>query len=402
MTTAELYTANLLSNYAPPVLTLVRGAGARVWDDTGRGYLDFCSGIATNALGHAHPRWVAAVQQQAATLAHTSNLFRNEPQARLAAKLAEKIAPAAGAGAGRLFFCNSGTEANEALLKLSRLHGKHKSGGKEGEAFKVVVAAKAFHGRTFGAMSATPQEKIQKGFRPLLDGFAVGTLNDLESFARLVDDSTAAVLVEALQGEGGLAAATPDFLRGLRALCDKHGALLLFDEIQCGIGRTGKLFAFEHAGVRPDAFTMAKGLGGGFPIGALWVAEAHAGLFTPGSHGATFGGNPLACAAALAVQEVIDSEGLLEKINVQSAVWRRELAAVVARHPVKAREVRGVGYLTGVAFHAETPLLVAALREAGLLVVPAGDNVLRLLPPLTATPEELAESVAILDQVLGK
>jgi acetylornithine aminotransferase/acetylornithine/N-succinyldiaminopimelate aminotransferase len=398
--TSELYALHLLSNYAPPAITLVRGEGARVFDDTGKSYLDFCSGIATNALGHAHPRWVAAVQAQAATLAHASNLFRNEPQARLAAKLVQKAAPAA--GPGRAFFCNSGTEANEALLKLSRLHGLRKSAGIEGAAYKVAVAANAFHGRTFGAMSATPQEKIQKGFRPLLDGVVVGELNNLESFARIVDASTAAVLVEAIQGEGGLTPATPDFLHGLRALCDKHNALLLFDEIQCGTGRTGKLFGFEHSGVRPDAFSLAKGLGGGFPIGAIWVADRHAALFQPGSHGTTFGGNPLACAAALAVLDTIEADNLLDRINTQSAAWRHELRAVVTKHRSKANEVRGIGYLTGIALNnIEAPAAVAALRDAGLLVVPAGGNVIRLLPPLNATMDELSESAAILDETFA-
>ncbi|MDR3228351.1 MAG: acetylornithine/succinylornithine family transaminase [Puniceicoccales bacterium] len=398
--TTDAYARFLLGNYAPPALTLVRGEGSYVFDNTGRRYLDFCSGIAVNALGHAHPRWLAAVNAQAATLAHSSNLFRNEKQAELARTLAELV-EAGGSGAGRLLFCNSGAEANEALLKLARLHGKKKAGA-EGVAYKVLVAENAFHGRTFGAMSATPQEKIQKGFRPMLDGFEAAPLNDLAAFERRIGADTAAVLVEAIQGESGLSVATPEFLRGLRALCDKHDALLLFDEVQSGIGRTGKFLAFQHSGVRADAFSLAKGLGGGFPIGAIWVAQEHAGLFTPGSHGTTFGGNPLACAAALAVLGVVRDESLLEKIAVRSAVWRAELGAVVARFPAQARAVRGVGYLSGVEFCAETPPFAAALREAGLLVVPAGGNVLRFLPPLTVSEPELAESVAILAHALGQ
>ncbi|MDR2862773.1 MAG: acetylornithine/succinylornithine family transaminase [Puniceicoccales bacterium] len=397
MSTTQHYATYVLANYAPAPLTLVRGNGTYVWDDAGRRYLDFCTGIATNALGHAHPHWVAAVQAQAATLAHASNLFRNERQGELARTLVENT----GEGPARMFFCNSGTEANEALLKLARLHGKHKSGGREGVAHKVVVAGKAFHGRTFGSMSATPQEKIQKGFRPLLDSFAVGELNDLASFEKLVGGDTAAVLIEAIQGEGGLAVASPEFLHGLRALCDRHDALLLFDEVQCGNGRTGKFLAFQHSGVTPDAFSLAKGLAGGFPMGAVWIAEKHAALFTPGSHGATFGGNPLACAAALAVQEVISSENLIEKVTARSAVWRADLARVAGRYPALVREVRGVGYLSGLAFTREVPPVVAALREAGLLTVPAGDNVIRLLPPLTVTVDELAQSVAILESVLA-
>ena len=395
MNTADRYAAYLLSNYGTPALTLVEGSGARVRDDAGKSYLDFCSGIAVNALGHAHPVWVKRVQEQAAKLAHVSNLYRNEPQSLLAEKIVGK------AGPGRLLFCNSGTEANEALLKLARLHGKRRNNGVEGVITKVVVAANAFHGRTYGAMSATPQEKIQGGFRPMLEGIAVGTMNDLASFEALVDERTAAVLVEPLQGEGGLTVAQTEFLHGLRALCDRRGALLMFDEIQAGMGRTGKWFGHQLSGVRADAFSMAKGLGGGFPIGGIWVARGSDDLFTPGSHGTTFGGNPLACAAALAVIEVIESEGLLEKIAARAPAWRAELAAAAAARPDIVKEVRGAGYMTGLALTDAPAAFVAALREAGMLVAPAGDNVVRLLPPLNVTEAELAESVAIVGRVLS-
>ena len=259
-------TTHLLATYPPQPLTLVRGQGTRVWDNTGRPYLDFCTGIATNALGHAHPHWVDTLHRQAATLAHTSNLYHNEPQERLAQHLNTRT----NAGPGKLFFCNSGTEANEALIKLARLHGRHKAGGQEGRAHKIIVAAKAFHGRTCGAMSATPQEKIQNGYRPLLDGFVTATLNDLDSFARHMDEHTAAVLLEVIQGEGGLTAATPDFLHALRTLCTQRNILLLLDEVQTGAGRTGKYLAYQHHHpLPPDAYSLAKGLAGGFPIGAI-------------------------------------------------------------------------------------------------------------------------------------
>ncbi|MDR1497994.1 MAG: aspartate aminotransferase family protein [Puniceicoccales bacterium] len=398
METVERYEKHLLGNYAPAPITLVRGEGTRVWDDTGRRYLDFCSGLATNSLGHAHPHWVAAVSAQAATLAHVSNLFRNKKQALLAQKLSTRTDSTA--GLGKFFFCNSGTEANEALLKLARLHGRHKSGGIEGASRKIVVACNAFHGRTFGAMSVTPQEKIQKGFRPLLDEIVTAPLNNTEKFEALIDDDTAAVLVEPLQGEGGLATASAEFLHALRALCDKHGALLLFDEIQTGVARTGKFFAFEHAAVSPDAFSLAKGLAGGFPIGAVWIAEKHASLFAPGSHGTTFGGNPLACAAAIAVQEVIDEEHLLEKIPLRSKSWHASLNALAARYPNQVREVRGIGYLTGLALRTTASPFVSALRENNLLTAAAGDNVVRLLPPLTVSPDELDESIRILEFTL--
>ncbi len=394
MNTADRYAAYLLTNYGVPALTLVEGRGARVTDDTGKSYLDFCTGIAVNALGHSHPVWVKSVQEQAAKLAHVSNLFRNEPQALLAEKVVEK------AGPGRVLFCNSGAEANEALIKLARLHGRRRNHGVEGVITRVVVAENAFHGRTYGAMSATPQEKIRGGFRPMLDGFVTGNLNDLESFEVMVDDRTAAVLVEPLQGEGGLAVAQEKFLQGLRALCDRRGALLMFDEIQAGIGRTGEWFGHRHAGVKADAFSMAKGLGGGFPIGGIWVAKGHDDLFTPGSHGTTFGGNPLACTAALAVIEVIESENLLNRIALQTPVWHAALRATVAARPDIIKEVRGLGYMTGLALTDAPGPVVAALREAGLLVAPAGDNVIRLLPPLTATADELAESAAIVAKVV--
>ncbi|MDE3084560.1 MAG: acetylornithine/succinylornithine family transaminase, partial [Verrucomicrobiota bacterium] len=312
---AELYDAFVLKNYARPALTLVRGNGAQVWDDQGNCYLDFTSGIAVNALGHCHPHWIAAVQRQAGELIHVSNLFRNPNQAELARRLVQR------AGPGRIFFCNSGAEANETLLKLARLHGVKKAGGQEGKCSKIICAKNAFHGRTFGGMSATPQEKIQKGFRPLVPGFAFGELNNLKSFADLIDEQTTAIFVETIQGESGINSCTTEFLAGLRSLCDKHNLLLLIDEVQCGMGRTGKFFAFEHAGVMPDAIGMAKGLGGGFPIGAMWVRENAAELFQPGSHGTTFGGTPLACAAALAVLDVIEKEKLLENVTHLSPPW---------------------------------------------------------------------------------
>jgi len=393
--TADLYDAHVLKNYARAPLTLVRGCGAQVWDDAGNAYLDFTSGIAVSALGHCHPHWVGAVQRQAAELIHVSNLFRNPQQGELARRLVKY------AGPGRLFFCNSGAEANEALIKLARLHGVEKAGGEEGKCFKIICAKNAFHGRTYGGMSATPQEKIQKGFRPLVPGFAFGELNHLETFAELVDDSTAAIFVETIQGESGINPCTPEFLRGLRQLCDKHNLLLLLDEVQCGVGRTGRFFSFEHAGVQPDAIGMAKGLGGGFPIGAIWVREKIADLFHPGNHGTTFGGTPLACAAALAVLDVIEKEDLLEKIRVRSGPWHDALRQLVRDFPAHVAGIRGQGYLVGVQMTSDPAPWLAALRERGLLAPSAGGNVVRLLPPLNATAEELAQSVALFRAALA-
>jgi acetylornithine/N-succinyldiaminopimelate aminotransferase len=393
--TADLYDTYVMKNYSRPTLTLVRGQGTRVWDDQGNAYLDFTSGIAVSALGHCHPHWVAAVQRQAGELIHASNLFRNPNQAELARRIVGY------AGPGRVFFCNSGAEADEGLLKLARLHGMRKAGGEEAKCYKVICAQQAFHGRMFGGMSATPQEKIQKGFRPLVPGFAFSQLNNLQSFADQVDDSTAAILVESIQGESGINSCTTEFLVGLRRLCDQHNLLLLLDEVQCGIGRTGKFYAFEHAGVRADAIAMAKGLGGGFPIGAIWAGEKAADLFTPGSHGTTFGGTPLACAAALAVLDVIEREQLLARVTSASGPWHAALAALAKDFPQQLVAVRGRGYLVGLQFAGDIAPYVTALRERGLLVTPSGNNVIRLLPPLNATDAELAQSSEILRAVLA-
>ncbi|HXC01845.1 MAG TPA: acetylornithine/succinylornithine family transaminase [Opitutaceae bacterium] len=392
--TADLYDAFVMKNYARASLTLARGRGAQVWDDQGNCYLDFTSGIAVSALGHCHPHWVAAVQRQAGELIHVSNLFRNSNQAELARRIVQR------AGPGRVFFCNSGGEADEGLIKLARLHGMKKAGGEEGKCYKIICAKNAFHGRMFGGMSATPQEKIQKGFRPLVPGFAFGELNNLQSFADLIDGQTAAIFVETIQGESGINPCTTEFLLGLRALCDRHNLLLLLDEVQCGMGRTGKFYAFEHAGIMPDAIAMAKALGGGIPIGAIWVRENAAELFQPGSHGTTFGGTPLACAAALAVLDVIEGEKLLEHVSHSSGPWIAALEKLAADFPAQVKAVRGCGFLVGVQLAAETAPYVAALRERGLLVAPAGGNVLRLLPPLVATSAELARSVEIIRAAL--
>jgi acetylornithine aminotransferase/acetylornithine/N-succinyldiaminopimelate aminotransferase len=395
MTTAEQYDAFVLKNYNRAALTLTGGRGTEVWDDAGKRYLDFTSGIAVNTLGHNHPAWVAAVCRQAASLAHTSNIFRTAGQGELAGRLVHY------AGPGRVFFCNSGAEANEALIKLARLHGVARSGGTEGKRIKIISAQQAFHGRTFGAMSATPQEKIQKGFAPLVPGFAHGQLNDLPSFARLIDDQTAAILIEPVQGEGGVRVCKPEFLIGLRALCDQHGLLLLLDEVQCGIGRTGRFFAFEQAGITPDAVAMAKGLGGGFPIGAMWVATAAADLFKPGSHGSTFGGGPLACSAALAVLEVLERDNLMGKVRELSGPWLESLHALRRDFPAQLTEVRGCGYLVGLQLASDPVPYVAALRERGLLAPAAGGNVVRLLPPLTVSAEELARATEAVRAVLA-
>jgi acetylornithine/N-succinyldiaminopimelate aminotransferase len=393
--TAELYDAYVMKNYARAPLTLVRGLGVSVWDDTGREFLDFTSGVAVAALGHCHPTWVEAIRRQAGELIHVSNLFRHPNQGELARRIVQQ------AGPGRVFFCNSGTEANEGLIKLARLHGIRKS-EEEGKCIKIICAKNAFHGRTFGGMSATPQEKIQKGFRPLVPGFAFGEINNLQSFVDLVDADTAAIFVETVQGEGGVNPCTDEFLWGLRKLCDQHNLLLMLDEVQCGVGRTGTFYAFQSSGIRADAVGMAKGIAGGYPMGAIWTAEKHAELFTPGTHGSTFGGTPLACAAALAVLDVLERENLLEKVRTNGALWKSDLEMIVADFPKHLKTVTGRGYMLGLVMCGDPAPYVAAFREAGLLTVSAGGNTVRLLPPLIATKADLARATVIIRAVLGR
>jgi acetylornithine aminotransferase/acetylornithine/N-succinyldiaminopimelate aminotransferase len=392
--TEQQYSKYRLNNYGAPSITLVKGDGEFVWDDKGRQYLDFTTGIATVGLGHCHPALVKAIQKQAESLIHVSNLFRIKPQGDLAETLVSL------AGPGRVFFCNSGTESSETLIKLSRLFGIEKS-GTEAPATKVIVSNNGFHGRTFGGMSATPQDKIQKGFFPMLPNFPVGKLNDIHSFAELMDEDTAAVLIEPIQGEGGIHVASKNFLQDLRALCSEQNVLLLIDEVQSGNGRTGTFFAHEIAGIKPDAIGMAKGLGGGFPIGAVWISETYADLFKPGSHGSTFGGNPLACAAALAVLETIEKEDLLTRVKELSKGWIKQLEELKDQFEVLL-EVRGRGFLIGLDFAEDPTNIQKLLEEKGLLAVRAGGNVLRLLPPLTVSESSLQKSIDILSSVLNK
>lgn len=396
MNTIEQYDHAVLGTYAKSPLTLVRGAGVRVWDETGREYLDFTTGIAVNTLGHAHPRYTQRLQEQAGTLVHTSNLFRNVEQGRLAERLVAK------AGPGRIVFGNSGAEANEFLIKFARFHGTHVSGG-EGRKYKILTALQSFHGRTYGGMSATPQAKVQAGYGPLVPGFAHAPLNDLAAFRDLVDDQTIAILIETIQGEGGIHPCTPEFLHGLRALCDERGLLLLIDEVQCGIGRTGTFFAYEQAGVKPDAIGMAKGLGGGFPIGCVWVAERFIAPFKPGVHGSTYAGSPLACAAANAVLDVLEEDDLLGHVAQLAPAFHARLEGLVTKYPTLVREIRGRGFLIGVGLQpaVEAATLIAALRAEGMLCPAAGTQTVRLLPPLNVTAAELEEAAQRLERALA-
>lgn len=392
---ASLYSDYVLKNYGPAPFTLVRGEGTQVWDAENRRYLDFCTGIAVNTVGHAHPFWVARMQDQLARLVHVSNLYHVAGQGELARRLCEQ------AGEGKVFFCNSGAEANEFLIKLARLHGRRISGGEEGHRYKIITATNSFHGRTYGGMSATPQAKVQDGFRPLLDGFIHAEFNNLEDFREKADESVCAILLETIQGEGGIHPVNRPFISGIRELCDEKGILLLIDEVQCGIGRSGKFFAFQHFGIAPDAIGMAKGLGGGFPIGAGWVSEPHADLFAPGSHGTTFGGNPLACASALAVLDIIEAENLLDQVTRLCGPWEQALENLVKKHPRHLAGVRGLGYHRALAVRGDPLPWVERLRENGLLVVRGGTDAIRLMPPLNVSAQDLETSIEILDLVFG-
>lgn len=381
----------LIGNYAPPAIEIVRGKGSHLWDSQGKKYLDFTSGIAVTNLGHSHPEWIKQVQHQVELLAHCSNLYSIPEQVRLAERLARKIGP------GKVLFCNSGAEANEALIKLSRLHGEQG----EGKRTKILVARNGFHGRTLGALSATESSKYRKGFEPLLPGFVFCKLNELSDFENAIDDETVAILVESIQGEGGLHVSSDSFLQGIEKLCQKNNLLFLMDEVQAGIARTGEFLGYQKSGVQPDAIAMAKGLGGGFPIGAIWVKDSRSSLFTPGSHGTTFGGSPLACSAAHAVLDVIEKEDLIAQAKVLGDYLLQGIQKLAENFPKKILEIRGRGLMLGVQLADEPGELVSILRDNGLLAVGAAGQTLRLLPPLTITQDEIDQGLKILRQSLS-
>lgn len=382
----ELHGQFVMPTYAPG-LTLVRGAGVSVWDEAGREYLDFMAGIAVCNVGHCHPAVVAAVQKQVGILMHCSNLFHNELQPRLAQKLS------ALALGGKVFFCNSGAEANECLFKLAR-----KWGSLDGR-FEIVTMKNSFHGRTLATMTATGQTKYQKGFEPLMPGFSYAEFNNLESVKAALTPATVAILCEAVQGEGGVVPATREFMTGLRALCDEKKILLFFDEVQAGIGRTGQWFGFQNYGIRPDGFSMAKALGGGFPIGAAAVTPELSNVFQPGNHASTFGGTPLACAAALATLETIEKEHLLENALKTGALFMAGVQKLAPKHAC-IQAVRGIGLMIGVVLSVPAKPVEAKLRENGLLCIATGDHVLRFVPPLVVTAAQIEQALAILDRAL--
>ena len=371
----DRWRAALMDNYGTPSMTIVRGEGARVWDAEGREYVDLLAGIAVNALGHAHPALVSAVATQMSSLGHTSNLALTPPAVELAERILGLLDPGGGRG-GRAFFCNSGAEANEAAFKLTRRTGRT----------KVVVAERSFHGRTMGSLALTAQPAKQDPFRPLPGDVVVVPYGDVTALHDAVDSTTAAVFLEPIQGEGGVIPAPDGYLRAARTSCDEHGALLVLDEVQTGIGRTGTWFAHQDEGIDPDVITLAKGLGGGLPIGACVAFGNAAALLVPGSHGSTFGGNPVSCAAALAVLDVLERDGLLQRATELGD----RLRAIVTASP-HVSHVRGRGLLLGVVLtEPRAGELEVAARSHGLIVNAVAPDVIRLAPPLVLTDADVA------------
>ncbi|QIE54045.1 aspartate aminotransferase family protein [Pikeienuella piscinae] len=378
----------VMPTYARTAHDFVRGEGAWLIDGSGRRHLDFGAGIAVNCLGHAHPKLVAALTEQAGKLWHTSNLYRAPWQEALSARLCELTF------ADTMFFTNSGAEAMECAFKTARKHQHHIG---QTERVEIVVFEGNFHGRTFSGISASGTEKMAKGFGPLLPGFKRVPI-DLDAVRAAVGEKTAAICIEPVLGEGGIIPIERDFLRALREIADENGALLIFDEIQCGVGRTGRLFAHEWAGVTPDIMAIAKGIGGGFPIGACLATEKAAAGMVAGSHGSTYGGNPLGCAVALAVLEEITAPGFLDHVNRMAGKLRQKLGALVDAHPKVFAATRGEGLMLGLKCVAPNTDVVQAGYDAGILTVPAADNIVRVMPPLNVTEDEIDEALSRLDQ----
>jgi acetylornithine/N-succinyldiaminopimelate aminotransferase len=370
-----------------------RGEGVYLYATDGRKFLDLTSGIAVTSLGHCHPHVIEAVTKQAGQLWHSSNLFRIPGQEKLAERLV------ANSFADTVFFNNSGAEACEMSLKVAR---KYQSETGHPEKYRIIGCNGSFHGRSFATLAAAGAEAYLKGFGPAMDGFDHVAWDNLNEMRAAITPETAGIIVEPVQGEGGVRAPSPDYLKGLRAVCDEYGLMLIFDEVQCGLGRTGKLFAHQWGGVTPDIMAVAKALGNGFPIGACLATEKAAVGMVPGSHGSTFGGNPMAVAAANAVLDVMLAPGFFDTVNANAKYLWGKLETLVAKYPKLFERVRGSGMLAGIRCVVTAGDIVAKAREQGLLVLTAGDNVLRILPPLTITPKEIDEAVAILDKVASE
>ena len=371
-------------------LMLVRGEGSYVWDHNGKKYLDFTSGISVCNLGHCHPAVTKAIREQSAKLVHVSNIFMNEYQPRLAQKLVSHCFD------GVAFFGNSGAEANEGLIKFARKWGSDK------DKSEIIAMEDSFHGRTLATLAATGRSKYRKGFQPDMPGFKFVPFNDIEAVRNAIGTHTAAVMLEPVQGEGGIIPADTAYLKELRALCDEKNVLLMFDEVQCGMGRTGYFYAWQGYGVEPDALSMAKALGNGFPIGAFIVKRKYAEVLAPGTHGSTFGGTPLACAAACAVIDTIRNEKILANCQKQGHYIKEKLEALKGRFPDVVKDVRVKGLMIGAALDGNTSELLPELRKKGLLALSAGENVLRLLPPLTVTEKEIDQALELIEETISR
>jgi len=390
-TTVELADKYLFPTYKRPPIVLVKGEGCRVWDESGKEYLDFVGGIAVCALGHSSPIVTKALEEQSRTLVHVSNLYYTKPQVELARLLVEH------SFADRVFFCNSGAEANEAAIKLARRHTREKLGpGRH----TIICMQGSFHGRTMATLSATGQTKVQIGYDPLLEGFKFVPFDDLPALRNAVDDTVCAVLLEPIQGEGGIVVPHGDYLKGVKEICREKGILLIFDEIQTGMGRTGRLFAHEHFGVTPDIMSLAKALGNGLPIGAMLSTEALSGAFGPGSHATTFGGTPLVTAVSKAILSSLLKEGRLEHCARVGTYFKDRLQALGKRHAC-IRDVRGLGLMIGVELDRPGAPVLEACVQRGFLINCAQERVLRFVPPLVVTEKEIDQLIEALDAVLG-
>jgi predicted acetylornithine/succinylornithine family transaminase len=392
MTTEELIALSgqyIMSTYKRFPVVLTRGLGVHVWDNDGKAYLDLVGGIATCALGHSHPRVVEAIRRQAGLLTHVSNLYHIEPQIRLARLLVEN------SPLDKVFFCNSGAEANEGAIKLARKFASENLGGRN----ELITMHDSFHGRTLATVTATGQDRFQKGFEPLPKGFRYVPYNDLPALAAAIDGKTCAVMVEPIQGESGVIIPDTGYLKGIRQLCDERGLLMILDEVQTGMGRTGLLFACEHEGVVPDIMTLAKALGNGYPIGALLATDRVAAAFQPGNHGSTFGGSPLAATAALAALETILDEGILENCRQVGDYFLGRLRELQQSHS-RVLQVRGRGLILAIELTVPGADIVQKCLEKGLLINCTGGNVLRFVPPLILTKENVDKAVGILGEVL--
>ncbi len=395
MNTDELIASSkeyIMNTYNRIPVVLVKGEGTKVWDSDGKMYLDFVAGIAVCNLGHSHPRVVEAICKQAAMLTHVSNLYHIQPQIEYARLLVQNAFP------GQVFFCNSGAEANEGAIKLARKYSCEKHGPGR---YEIISMENSFHGRTMATITATGQKKFQVGFEPLLDGFRYAPFNDVAALEKAITEKTCAILLEPIQGEGGIKIPDPDYLAQVRKLCNERGLLMILDEVQVGMGRTGTLFAYQDSGIEPDIMTLAKAIGNGYPIGAMLAKKEVASVFVPGNHAATFGGNPLGMAAALATLKTMLDERVVEHCAGMGRYFMAALEHLKQKHAV-IREVRGKGLIVGIELTVEGAGIVSRCRELGALINCTAGNVLRFVPPLTVTAEEIDQVVGILDAALGE